>query len=306
MSRDALQNSLRANSTQNRDAVQGGFRTSYRDISARNPTKQSTRVWDETAHGVLQSFPRLAHAAIVLFFSGLAASLPAHATETQHASFKKTNWSGVYIGLNIGQGSQTHSTECISGTWDCSVLPISNPMQKASGNFYGGHIGYNWKIHANYILGIEANVFRPHINGAATFPTVGQYKSSETKYDTLKTLQLRLGRDFGESLIYLSGGLAWTKLETTFANRYNNGEIINDPNGFLSHRNTSRGHVLGIGAEHALNGSMSLSAELARARFPSHQFDISTQINGGIAQGWAFEKVNPGLTLFKIAVNYRH
>jgi hypothetical protein len=54
--REALQNSLRASFAQNRDAMQGGFRSRYRDISARNSTKQGARVWDETTHGVLQSF----------------------------------------------------------------------------------------------------------------------------------------------------------------------------------------------------------------------------------------------------------
>lgn len=249
---------------------------------------------------------KLNNAVMLLFFSHLAVSIPAQAAEAESGDLKKTNWSGMYIGLNLGHGSQLRATECISGTWDCNGIPIANPMQKASGDVYGGHIGYNWTIQKNYIIGFEANVFRPRISGAATFPTIGQYKSSETKYDTLKTLQLRVGRDFGETLVYLGGGLTRTKLETTFINRYDNGDVINYPNGYLSTRNAAKGHLLGIGAEHALTESISLSAELARVRFPSHEFDISTQINAGAAQNWAFEKVNPSLTLVKFAVNYRY
>jgi opacity protein-like surface antigen len=236
----------------------------------------------------------------------LSISANANATETEVGISKKNNWSGVYIGLDGSHATQAEATECISGTWNCSGIPIANPMQKASGSTYGAHIGYNWKIQANYILGVEASVQRPHISGAAIFPTVGQYKSSETKYDSLKTLQLRAGRVLGDSLIYLSGGLAWTRLTTTFTNRYDNGDIINFPNGFLSASNSARGHVFGVGAEHALTESLSLSAEFSRMYFSSHQFDVSTQINGGVAQNWAYVKVNPNLNIAKLSVNYRY
>jgi hypothetical protein len=57
--KEVLQNSLRASGAQNRDAMQGGFRSRYRDISARNPTPHSARVWDATTLGFLQDFLKI-------------------------------------------------------------------------------------------------------------------------------------------------------------------------------------------------------------------------------------------------------
>lgn len=248
-------------------------------------------------------------ARLIVCLSCVCLTWPAQANGTENmtdsGASKRDRWSGFYLGIDGIHAKQSDAAECISGTWDCSGIPITNPMQKASGSGHGAHLGFNLKLQTHYVLGLEASVQRKPIDGAAMFPTVGQYKSSETTFDGLKTLRLRAGRELGDSLIYLTGGLAWSKLTTVFTNRYENGDIINFPNGYLSDSNSIRGHVAGIGLERAITKSLSWRSELSWIHFPAHAFDVSTQINGGLAQNWAYVKVNPNLRMAKLSISYR-
>jgi len=63
--------------------------------------------------------------------------------------------------------------------------------------------------------------------------------------------------------------------------------------------------VLGVGIERALNERWSVNVSYSRVKFSAFQFDVSTQVNGGQAQGWAAVRVDPSLELFKVGVNYR-
>lgn len=225
--------------------------------------------------------------------------------EGELANSPKRGWDGWYIGLDASVANQTDAAECVSGTWNCKDIPINNPMQKAMGSTQGLHVGYNWEIEPTYIFGLELGVQKPSLNGSAVFPTDGQYKSAETTYESLQTAQMRLGREFDNNLLYVTGGVAWARLQTRFINRYNNGNIINDPNGYLENTTTTRGYIFGFGIEHAFTDNLSIGCELSQTYLQAIQFDVSTQINAGEAQNWIFEKVNPNLTLLKFAVNYR-
>jgi len=142
-------------------------------------------------------------------------------------------WAGFYIGGNAGHARQTDAAMCVSGTWNCQDLPITTAMQQASGSTVGGHAGYNWHLASGYVWGVEGAVSGVDADATAVFPTVGQYKSSDTQYGSLKTAQALLGREFPVGLVYLSAGVAWAQVSSTFINRYDNGNIINDPNGYL-------------------------------------------------------------------------
>lgn len=239
-------------------------------------------------------------AALALVANGCLAD-----TEVPTQAKRPSPWTGFYVGADVGQARQTHAASCVAGTWNCQDIPITTPMQRAEGRTVGGHAGYNWHLASGYMWGVEGGVSGMDADATAIFPTVGQYKSSETQYGSLKTAQARVGWTFPVGLVYLSAGVAWGKVSTTFINRYDNGNIINDPNGYLLVRQTLRGSVLGVGMERALSDRWSVNVSYSRVKFRPYQFDVSTQINGGLAQGWAAVRVDPSLHLVKVGVNYR-
>lgn len=226
-------------------------------------------------------------------------------TEVAGTTKRPSPWAGFYVGAEVGHAAQADAASCVGGTWNCQDLPITTAMQRAQGSTAGGHAGYNWHTASGYVWGVEGGVAGMDVDDTAIFPTVGQYKSSDTQYGSLKTALARLGREFPLGLVYLTAGVAWAQVSTTFINRYDNGNIINDPNGYLRVQQSLRGTVLGVGIERALNERWSVSVAYSRVKFRPYQFDISTQINGGLAQGWASVRVDPSLELFKVGLNYR-
>ena len=65
----------------------------------------------------------------------------------------------------------------------------------------GGQIGYNWQVHPNWVLGLEAD-----IQGSAAEDTFAAYKFANPWFGTLRG---RAGYAMNNVLVYLTGGLAY-------------------------------------------------------------------------------------------------
>jgi outer membrane immunogenic protein len=133
---------------------------------------------------------------------GFAADLGARSYTKAPALAAVSNWSGFYVGGNLGYGWG-------NGNTDFSFLPTPEQFEvnnttlgaRSTGVMGGAQFGYNWQI-GSLVTGLEADIQGSGIKGSAratpTFPADGTPVSdgvllSETKLSWFGTVRGRLG-----------------------------------------------------------------------------------------------------------------
>lgn len=122
-----------------------------------------------------------------------------------------TDWSGGYVGGQVGYGFGDFST---------------NVDDFDSDGILGGlHAGYNWDL-GDWVLGAEVQYDWSDLSlttdtGSGTFDEIGR-------------LKLRAGRDLGQTLVYGSAGLAYANFDDDGAFNFS----FDDP-----------GYVVGVGVD---------------------------------------------------------
>jgi outer membrane immunogenic protein len=157
--------------------------------------------------------------AAALSGSAFAADLGARTYTKAPAMAAAGNWSGLYVGGNLGYGWG-------DGNTDFSFLPtpvrfgVNNTTlgARSSGVIGGAQLGYNWQI-GSVVTGLEADIQASGIKGSAraipTFASNGLtipngVLSSEQKLSWFGTVRGRVGVTVTpELLLYGTGGLAY-------------------------------------------------------------------------------------------------
>ena|SRR5258707_926187 len=117
------------------------------------------------------------------------------------------NWTGFYIGGNVGGAWET-------GTISDSFFGTSFSNTR-SGFIGGGQIGYNWQFSPQFVLGVEWMFDGTDIRSdsgtvAVTDPDFGAATLQGTeKVDWLTTVTARLGYAANNWLFYVKGGGGW-------------------------------------------------------------------------------------------------
>jgi outer membrane immunogenic protein len=158
------------------------------------------------------------------------------------------NWSGFYIGGNVGYGW---------GNVDGSAFGLSASAD-VDGWFGGGQIGWNWQAPGSpWVWGVEvdsqfADISNNLIFGQAGNNAIGVWSS----LDYFGTARLRLGYAWDRVMFYGTGGLAWGTNEIG-GSLLVNGVTFN--NGGSS--NTHIGWTVGAGFEWALMDNWTAKVE---------------------------------------------
>jgi outer membrane immunogenic protein len=168
------------------------------------------------------------------------------------------NWSGFYIGGNVGAiGSTGRSVhQCITGAGVpngpfCDIIPNSD--LNGTGVLGGAQIGYNWQS-GKWVFGIEGDgqgtslksatsIFSPGfpLNGGG-FDAPATFTTSAT-LDWLATARARVGVTSGAALFYVTGGAAFGGVRTAT-------NLFGAPNGYPSSTDSTRaGWTAGGGIE---------------------------------------------------------
>lgn len=128
------------------------------------------------------------------------------------------SWTGLYLGGHAGYGW---------GGADGSIAPNTGNFFPQSFNLdsdgivAGAQIGYNWQFHPNWVAGIEADFSGTGIRGAAFapgalpsgVPNQGWQHHMNRDVEWLATLRGRLGYTWDRTLLYVTGGFAWGKVD---------------------------------------------------------------------------------------------
>ena len=166
-----------------------------------------------------------------------------------------TNWSGFYIGGNVGYGWG-------NGNTDFSFLPSPTLFEvdntaldtKSKGAIGGAQIGYNWQMGA-IVTGLEADIQGSGIKGSARPSPIfstdgnrfipGSFLSTEQELSWFGTVRGRLGATVTpDLLLYATGGLAYGHVDAS-ANTF-----FDSTNQYpASVGKTKAGWTVGAGAE---------------------------------------------------------
>jgi len=177
-------------------------------------------------------------------FPAAAADLPSIASVppqpiTKVAPLTTYDWTGAYVGLNLGLGFNTANFAASSS----SIRP--------NGLHVGATLGYNWQS-GSLVFGIETDLAyatskHTLICSPNTAPVV---TVCETKNRMLGTVRGRLGYAFDRWLPYLTAGLDYGYLQANSV-----GGVVASSSGVKA------GWTAGFGVEYALSRAWSLKLE---------------------------------------------
>jgi len=117
------------------------------------------------------------------------------------------NWTGWYLGGNIGSGTGRDRTT-LTG-----LTPVPEQFNLAPDGINGGaQIGYNWQA-SNWVYGLEADIQASSQRDNKTAVALGLV-SYDQKLPWFGTVRGRLGYSVGSTLFYATGGYAYGGVKT--------------------------------------------------------------------------------------------
>lgn len=213
----------------------------------------------------------------VISMLGIASSI----TSAQAETLQKKNWSGPYVGMNIGVTKERGATDVsTSDSFPSSYFTPPDPKQisaeadddisqsSLAAGLFGGY-GHQFD---NLYLGVEASINslgfdESHTSGAVyqSNPTGKFTNELSVKANWQATLRTRVGWAKDRWLAYVTGGVAATRitLDASFSDDY----LGVGAAGQDSTKETKFGWVAGLGGEYALNDSWTIRTEYLYADF---------------------------------------
>jgi len=202
------------------------------------------------------------------------------------------NWSGFYIGGNLGAGwSNVSVTDTIVGD---TFTHTSNAQFVG-----GGQVGANYEFLGGALIGVEADFdWLPNTNNTISGLTAGGVPISLTINNRwLTTVTGRLGYAWDRVLVYGKGGGAWVGASnpslTVGATTFN-----------PSTSNSNTGWTAGFGVEWAFAGTWSVRAEYDFIGLNNRSFVVPGAIVPVLA-GDVISTHNRDLQMFTVGLNYK-
>ena len=135
------------------------------------------------------------------------------------------NWSGFYIGGNVGYAVSHSQTDqaLIDPAGSIAAAPTvvlsSSGSGSADGVVGGGQIGWNTMVAPTVLLGVEADIQAANQKGQITttpgFIAPGAFLAVESRLNWFGTVRGRLGWTATPgTLLYVTGGYAYGQVET--------------------------------------------------------------------------------------------
>jgi outer membrane immunogenic protein len=189
-------------------------------------------------------------ATTALIGSAAAADMPVKAPAYKAPAVAPPyNWSGFYIGGNIGYSW---------GRQDNSVGGLSLGTVNVDGIIGGGQVGYNWQMN-QIVLGLEADFQGSGQKGDGSFTGAPGVIPASTftftdKLDWFGTVRGRVGYAMDRWLPYVTGGWAWGHGSVS-------GNLTGGATGAGSASNDYNGWTAGGGLEYAFLNNWSAKVE---------------------------------------------
>jgi outer membrane immunogenic protein len=195
------------------------------------------------------------------------------------------NWSGFYVGGNVGWGWGEVETNDIFGF---------SATAKPDGFFGGGQIGWNWQAPGSpWVWGVEVDSQWADLKEDWNwFGAGGAVANAYAKIDYFGTARGRIGYAWDRVMVYGTGGIAWGNVEL--------GGGVNIPGFAWAGTSSSNSHVgwtVGAGIEWALLDNWSAKVEYLYVDLGNQDYF------GGPAAG-GFD-ADATIQTVKFGINYR-
>ncbi|MGJ4859603.1 outer membrane protein [Labrys sp. La1] len=206
----------------------------------------------------------LASSALVcLSVPAMAADLAPAAVEPVAPVAAPFSWTGFYVGANAGYGwnNDDATLDGLGGpAWD-DYYPVALGKKDLSvDGFVGGaQVGYNYQI-GQFVVGIEADFNYSDMKDKSTTRSPAGYfdpftyrQSSSIKW--FGTVRPRVGYAFDRFLPYVTGGLAYGKVDVAHSEQFTFTHYG------ASTSTTKAGWTVGAGLEYAITDNWTVKAE---------------------------------------------
>jgi len=167
------------------------------------------------------------------------------------------NWSGVYVGAQLGYGFSGDADYVYDNGSD-SDFDYANDLD---GIFGGVYAGYNYQFSNGIVLGAEADVAWGDVSGSAI--AGDDDYSNETSFDWTGSARVRLGYAMDRFLPYVTGGVAFGQLDFE---EFNEGDFYSGEDASVV------GWTVGAGAEYAVTDNWVLRGEYRYTQFDDKDF----------------------------------
>jgi outer membrane immunogenic protein len=204
------------------------------------------------------------------------------------------NWSGLYIGGNLGVGWNGGGS--ISDTLGSTfTLPSTNTQFLG-----GGQIGVNYEFWGGVVVGAEAMFdWLPNTSNTITATSPGGATASlNINNRWLSTATGKLGYAWDRVLLYGKGGGAWVGTNNPSLT------VGGVPVGLSTSNSNNFGWTAGLGVEWAFFNNWSARAEWDYVRLQNQTVTVNPGGIGGFA-GDVISVNNRNINLFTAGVNYK-
>lgn len=265
-----------------------------------------------------------------------AADLPRKAPPAPAPVVASYNWTGFYIGANIGGGWSSNdvsiSANDPSARFVVGPTGMPNASFDSSGVIGGLQLGYNWQFNPKWVLGFETDFQGSGIKGSATSSNPTAFGAPiapvEEKINWFGTVRARLGYLPTENLlVFVTGGFAYGQIENNsnffYAPGFGSGSTgsgvsvacgtippaVPGASCFVgSQKNTSVGWTLGGGLEYAFWQRWTVKAEYLYVSLEDQQLTapaafLFTPGNSPASINVNFNRTN--INVARLGVNYR-
>lgn len=172
------------------------------------------------------------------------------------------DWSGVYVGFQVGHGSGDATTnEMLDGEVNDGPLEY-----RTKGALGGIHIGYNGQS-GRFVYGVEGDIEHAGIDGHWDW---GNGNGLSKEIDWVGSLRGRIGVTADRLMVYGTAGLAVARVEMA---------VIDDDAVALSKAEAAVGLTAGLGAQYALTDRMSVRMEYRYTDFG--ETSVAGDVYGG-------------------------
>jgi outer membrane immunogenic protein len=220
----------------------------------------------------------IAAAALMAGSGAFAADIPRKALPPSVAPFY--NWTGFYVGGNVGYG-------WVHGSGTITMGPASGPVSGSGHGLFGGlQAGYNYQI-GSMVLGVEVDGQFSGQKGTFNGNAGPNFFTSSATVPWFATARGRVGYAFDRTMIYLTGGGV-----------FGDGKIdgTSTVTGPFTVSKTYFTYTAGAGIEHALWSRWTAKLEYLYVGTPNHVPvpPTTTNITGSITSH-----------LLRLGLNYR-
>jgi hemoglobin/transferrin/lactoferrin receptor protein len=228
------------------------------------------------------------------------------------------DWSGYYAGIVWGGSHFATSGDTRTKTGANNSAASAEALDNTTNSVIGGlQFGYNHQTASGLVWGVEADATLGRARSDQYFADPAYVSNGEEhlrdrqagyrqKFGPSASIRVRLGKSFGRTLIYGTGGIGAISEKMT-RTQYAGSDNATKPGESESDSKLRLGVLLGAGAEYAINNHLSMKAEYLYGSYSASEFEYELGGSGANSTTGSGRRVDSELDThnIRIGVNYR-